>query len=109
MGFLGFARGALEYVHQNWPGAARVDFVVEQKQGISHHLPDYRDALVDWLTAQQQSSLLELLGKLTAGDKTDVPLQAADLAMWHIRRREAGERRTPKTFSDCVRCSTGER
>ena len=40
VGFLGFARGALEYVNQSCQRAARVDFVIERKQGISHRLPD---------------------------------------------------------------------
>jgi hypothetical protein len=41
IGFLGFARGVLEYAGNHCPEAERVDFVVERKQTVSHYLPHY--------------------------------------------------------------------
>jgi len=91
IGFLGFARGVLEYVRQSYPDAERVDFVVERKSRVSHYLPDYLGHVERWLREQGRLDLVELIGELTLGDKTRVPLQAADLAMWHVRRYEANE------------------
>jgi hypothetical protein len=91
IGFIGFARGALQYVFEHYPDAEKVDLVVERKQKISHHLSHWYDSLVLWLKETDQPRLLGLLGELIPGDKTRVPLQAADLAMWHIRRNEAKE------------------
>lgn len=91
VGFMGFARGVLEFVQNHRCDVERVDFVVERKQRVSHYMPDYLDAVEEWLTDTGQTDLLKLVGGLSLGDKTRVPLQAADLAMWHIRRKEAGE------------------
>jgi hypothetical protein len=54
-------------------------------------MPDYLDLLEKWLLENGRSDLVQLIGELSPGDKTRVPLQAADLAMWHIRRHDAGE------------------
>ncbi len=91
VGFMGFARAALEYVHDNHPNAERVDFVVERKTTVTHYLPDYLDELVRWATNQKRYALLDLIGDVIPGTKERVPLQASDLAMWHIRRYEAEE------------------
>ena len=106
VGFMGFARGVLEHFHDNHPDAERVDFVVERKTTVTHYLPNYLDELVKWATTEKRYSLLELIGEVRAGDKSRVPLQAADLAMWHIRRHEAREaksvdvRRLAKMFNE---------
>jgi len=92
IGFLGFARGVLEHVKSEYPDAEKVDFLVEKKQTVSHYMPNYLDMLEDWLTDNGRLDLVALIGELNPrGDKTRVPLQAADLAMWHVRRHEAGE------------------
>jgi hypothetical protein len=46
--------------------------------------------IVTW-AKKNNPALLDLIGEVLPGDKTRVPLQAADLAMWHVRRQEAGE------------------
>jgi hypothetical protein len=92
IGFMGFARGVLEYVHREYPDAEKVDFLIEKKQTVSHYIPNYLDMVEDWLKRNEQHELVELIGEINPrGDKTRVPLQAADLAMWHIRRHEANE------------------
>jgi hypothetical protein len=91
VGFLGFARGVLEYVHSYHDDVERVDFIVERKTRVSHYLPNYLDSLEKWLRENGTPRLVDLIGELIPGDKTRVPLQAADLAMWHVRRHEAGE------------------
>lgn len=91
IGFLGFARGALEYVHTHCVDVERVDFVIERKERVSHYIPGFLDQLRNWLKANSRLDLLSLVGEVIPGDKEHVPLQAADLAMWHVRRHEAGE------------------
>jgi hypothetical protein len=90
VGFLGFARGVLEYVHDNHPEAERVDFIVERKTTVSHYLPNYLNMIVDWAKREKRHALLALVGDVMSADKARAPLQAADLAMWHIRNHEAG-------------------
>ena len=91
VGFMGFARGVLEFVTNYHVGVERVDFVVERKTRVSHYIPDYLDAVEEWLTASGRTDLVDVIGELIPGEKTRVPLQAADIAMWHIRRSEANE------------------
>jgi len=91
IGFLGFARGALEYMHTHCVDVERVDFVIERKERVSHYIPGFLDQLRNWLKANSRLDLLSLVGEVIPGDKEHVPLQAADLAMWHVRRHEAGE------------------
>jgi hypothetical protein len=89
IGFMGFARGVLEYVHDNHADAERVDFVVERKTTITHYLPQYLDELVAWAKKDGRHRLLDLIGEVIPGGKDRCPLQASDLAMWHIRNYEA--------------------
>jgi hypothetical protein len=91
VGFMGFARAALEYVHDNHPDAERVDFVVERKTTVTHYLPQYLEELVTWAKKENRHALLDLIGEVIPGAKDRAPLQASDLAMWHIRRHEARE------------------
>jgi hypothetical protein len=86
IGFLGFAYNALEYVKQHHPDAEKVDFVIERKDGVSHHMPNYLKILEDKLTEMGEVDLVRLIGGFSTCGKERVPLQAADVAMWHIRR-----------------------
>jgi hypothetical protein len=91
IGFLGFAYGALHYVATNFPDAERVDFVVERKARVTHYMRDFMGSLAAGLERKGESSLMPLIGEFMPGGKERAPLQAADLAMWHLRRYEAGE------------------
>lgn len=88
VGFQGFAINALHWVHAEYPDAERVDFFVERKQGVTHYLEVFREALIDGLQRDGRGHLVRLIGGLTPVDKDRVPVQAADLLMWHFRRSE---------------------
>lgn len=47
--------------------------------------------MADALDARDKGHLKHLIGSFTAGDKKLVPLQAADLVLWHLRRLMTGE------------------
>jgi hypothetical protein len=90
--FLGFAIAALEVVHHKHLDAEKVDFLIEKKTKIMRQIEDFvkrdmRDALADI----RHGHLVRLIGNVIAGGKERVPLQAADVAMWHMRRHAAGE------------------
>lgn len=88
LGFLGFATGALEHVAANCADVDKVDFVIEKKSKVTHRIAYFYDNLADALRASGRKALVPLIGDLIPGDKTRVPLQAADLALWHLRRHE---------------------
>ena len=90
IGFLGFAYAALEYVGTNHPDAEQVDFIVERKSGVTHHINDFVDHLAEGLKRKGQKHLTHLIGDVIPGGKERVPLQAADVAVWHLRRHEIG-------------------
>jgi hypothetical protein len=90
MGFLGFAYAALEYVHDHHPDAQLVNFVVERKTGVTHHIPDFVRSIGDGLRRKGQGHLVRLVGELVPAGKEHFGLQAADVALWHSRRKETG-------------------
>ena len=89
--FLGFAYGVLHHVRAEWPDAEKVDFVVEKKPPVTHHLMDFHQDLASHLTNRGHSELVPLIGELIPGSKERVPLQAADICLWHLRKLESGE------------------
>jgi hypothetical protein len=91
IGFLGFAYNGIEYVAEHYPDAEKVDFVVERKKTVSHYVPNYLGMLKEFMDKQGRADLVKLIGEVTFGEKERVPLQAADMAMWHIRRARSGE------------------
>jgi hypothetical protein len=93
IGFNGFAIGALEYVSQKHPEAEKVDFLVEKKQGVTHRMENFYDALPDALRARGLARLIPLIGAFISGDKERVPCQVADLLLWYARTVK-GERST---------------
>ncbi|MGE0444041.1 MAG: hypothetical protein AB7P99_02335 [Vicinamibacterales bacterium] len=90
LGFLGFAYGALEWVADNYPDAETVDFLVERKSKVTHRIGDFHKTLGDALREKGKPHLVRLIGSLNSGEKNRVPLQAADMAMWHLRRLATG-------------------
>lgn len=91
VGFLGFAYNAIEYVAEHYPDAEKVDFVVERKKKVSHYVPNYLAMLKEFMEKEGRVDLVNLIGEVTPGEKERVPLQAADMAMWHIRRSRSRE------------------
>jgi hypothetical protein len=90
-GFYGFVYAALEYVHTNYPDAEKVDFIVERKSGITPHLDDFYRSIDKGLRAKGEGHLIRLIGELIPGGKDRVPLQAADVGIWHFARHAAGQ------------------
>ena len=91
LAFLGFAFAALEYVGREHPDADKVNFVVERKPPITHHLGDFHDSMTMALEHIGRKNLIRYLGDLLPGEKEQTPLQAADTAVWHIRKFKAFE------------------
>lgn len=89
--FLGFAFGALRHVHDEYPAANKVDFVVERKQPVTHHLREFHRDMASSLINAGHDDLVPLVGRLIPAGKERIPLQAADLCLWHLRRLEAGD------------------
>lgn len=92
IGFLGFAVASLELVHARHRDAEKVDFVIERKQYITHHIEkDFYPNIEQALAGAGRESLLSLVGELIPSDKSRAPLQAADVLLWHYRRVISGE------------------
>lgn len=85
MSYLGFTFGVLHYVHSTHPEAEKVDFMFERKQDVTRRLEDFHSTLPAALQNLGEGHLGRLLGDLIPGGKDRVPLQAADLACWHIQ------------------------
>jgi len=90
IGFLGFAYAALDSVAMNYPDAEKVDFIVERKSKVTHHLQHFHENLGEALASKGRGELVHLIGELIPGGKDRVPLQAADVALWHLRKHECG-------------------
>ena len=88
---LGVAYAALDCVYHNYPDAEKVDFVVERKTKITHHLGSFHENLEQGFQQKGRSELIRLIGDLIPGGKERVPLQAADVAVWHFRREACQE------------------
>lgn len=85
MGFIGFVHGAFDYVSAKHPEAEQVDFLIEKKQGVTNKMQEFYDTMPDALRTRGRADLIRLLGKFIQGDKKRVPLQVADLLLWHAR------------------------
>lgn len=86
IGFLGFAYAALDCVGTNYPDAERVDFLIERKTTITHNIGGFLASLEGALHHKGRPELVRLIGELIPGGKDRVPNQAADVAVWHLRR-----------------------
>jgi hypothetical protein len=81
--FVAYAAFMLGQVHRKWPEATKVNFVVSLKHGVSNHIKEFKEAMRD----QLDEDLRNLLGDVfPASMDTMLPLQAADVLMWHIQR-----------------------
>ena len=88
--FLPYAYAVLCGVKIMFPEAERVDFMVEQKSGITPHMQAFHESLPEALRHIERSDLLSIMGGFIPGSKQDIPLQAADFLCWHSQRAEAG-------------------
>jgi hypothetical protein len=83
LAFVGYALFTVGQVHKKWPHARKVDFVVERKKGVTEHVREFKDELQKLL----DPPLAGLVGELIpASAKDSLPLQAADVLLWHIQR-----------------------
>lgn len=91
LAFIGFAYAAVDFVSREFPEAERIDFLVERKTSVSHHLPDFTSALAQSLELLGRRHLAKLIGEVvSAKNKESIPLQAADCFAGHLRVFRAG-------------------
>ncbi len=84
-----YAYAVLARVKINHPEAEKVDFIVENKAGITKHLSDFYDSMPNALRHIGREDLIPLVGEFIPGSKDRVPLQAADFLCWHTQRADA--------------------
>jgi hypothetical protein len=84
--FLAYAMHIIEYIHEKYPEAEKVDFVVERKMNITRYVQEFHSGLAACFDWMGEPSLSSLVGDLLQGGKECVPLQAADLLCWHSAR-----------------------
>lgn len=87
--FVPYAYAVLCRVKIKFPDAERVDFMVEQKSGITRQIQDFHESLPNALHHIDRADLIPLVGEFIPGTKQDIPLQAADFLCWHSQRAEA--------------------
>jgi hypothetical protein len=66
--------------------AVKVDFLIEANGKVTRKIQDAFDSLPDTLARIGRQHVLPHVGKLDLGGKNDIPLQAADLLLWHLQR-----------------------
>lgn len=80
--FLAYAYNVIHLAHVKWKEAERVDFVVSRKKSISDHVREFKEDLAELL----QPPFKELVGDLLVVSMEDrLPLQAADVLLWHLQ------------------------
>jgi hypothetical protein len=99
--FLAYATYIIGQVHRKWPGAERVNFVVSHKKTVTHHIESFRDELQKAILPD----LSDLVGDLIAANQEDtIPLQCADVLLWHMQRYYAsGRSQRNMNSSDAMR------
>lgn len=88
--FLQWAFRVLRYVEQQYPDAENVDFVIERNGRITKHLHRFHTSMAKVLSDLGADRLARLMGDFSVGGKERVPLQAADLLVWHTQAAQAG-------------------
>lgn len=103
--FVQWAFRVLLYVNLNYPEAEKVDFVIERNGRITKHIQRFHASMGKTLkNIDGAKHLARLVGELIPGGKDRVPLQAADLLVWHTQAADANslsvsdERRYAKTI-----------
>ncbi len=101
--FLSYAHTVLDYIHENYPHAEKLDFVVEQKGVISRYIGVFHSGLADALKQIGRPELSQIVGALSVVDKERIPCQAADMLCWHAARFEHAEEVKPQDIPDAER------
>jgi hypothetical protein len=84
--FLAYASFVLAEVHENYPLATRVNFIVSRKNNVTEHYKDFVETMKQYFE-QHQPELSSLVGDLIPASMEDLlPLQAADVLCWHLQR-----------------------
>ena len=84
--FLAFAFTALLCTVNAYPDVEKIDFVVHKKREVSSSIDDFHAMLKQHLEDIGYPNLSNLVGEIIQGNDDRVPLQAADLACWHIQK-----------------------
>jgi hypothetical protein len=88
--FVAFAVLALDHADRMLPDATRIDFLIEESQKTTKGIKAFRAPLEEAISKFPE--LLKLFGSVDAADKHDpkgIPLQAADVLLWYVQRKEA--------------------
>lgn len=88
--FLTFAHVALGWLDRNHDDVERVDFIVERKQDITRRFQHFYKDVASNFGELGLPEIGRIVGSLSEGDKTDLRLQAADFACWHLQRIASG-------------------
>src|SRR5205823_1745803 len=84
--FLGYAYMVLSYVDATHPEGEKVNFLIEQNGPITQYIGQFHSELARALEALGSASLSRLVGELVPREKGCIPLQAADVLLWHTAR-----------------------
>lgn len=84
--FYGYVYAVLTYVKMMYPGARKVDFLVEQNGEVTKNLHYFYDNFEASLKETGAADCTGMLGEIIPGGKGRSPLQAADLVCWYLRR-----------------------
>lgn len=74
----------------------RVDFIVESNGRHTARLLRLHQALPEFLKTIGRDELVPFVGGFSSGRKESVPLQAADVFLWHLPALALNERRPPR-------------
>jgi hypothetical protein len=88
--FLYFAIVQLHWIYDARPDVEKVDFWVERKKRVTHHLQDFHRSLAKTLEEIDLPQLAPLVGKMQPVGKECIPAQAADMLGWHARNAMRG-------------------
>ena len=99
--FLAYAAFMIGQVYRKWPEVHKVNFIIDQKKTISHHIATFKDELTEYL----EPEFRYLVGQVIPGTKEQfLPLQAADVLLWHVQRYYAAGQCQPRMdASDAMR------
>src|ERR1700722_14236454 len=81
--FVAYAAYLAGHAHSQWPDIERIDFVVDRKKGVTHHIAKFKEDIRLGLDPE----LGKLIGGLIPATMEDrLPLQCADVLLWHMQR-----------------------
>jgi hypothetical protein len=86
LGFLGYMYGVLKNVKRMFPDVRKVDFLVERNGEVTKNLPYFYEEYASSMAAIDPTLETGLMGDLIPAGKESLPLQAADLVCWYVRR-----------------------